>query len=121
MTQNRVVAGEGQQIMHQPALEAQSPQRRSAQLVGRALAAVLHNSVAGSYVMQQEVAVGMDGLVPQSCGNSKGAAIDHGPGRSRRDGCNVTDVATNGIEQLRASLGIRCGCLRSVAGDGLGS
>src|SRR5262249_39479066 len=45
MTQDRVIAGEGQQIMHQPALEAQSPQGRRAHLVGRALTAVLDNAI----------------------------------------------------------------------------
>lgn len=52
--------------MHQLCSCPESPQRHGAQLVGGIFAAVLHNAVAGSDIVQQVVAERVDDLVSES-------------------------------------------------------
>src|SRR5262245_60341555 len=120
MTQDCVVAGEGQSVMHQPRLETQSPEWRGAQLVRRCLSAVLHNSISRTHVMQQEVAVRMDDLVAQGGGHGELPLVNHGPYRSRGNCGYVADSAADGAEQLSADLSICSGCLRGIARNDFG-
>src|SRR5947209_8578040 len=85
VTQNRIVSGKRKQIMHQPVTRPAAPKRRGAHEVSCSLSTVLDNPISRSHVMQQEVAVGMDDLAPQSCRHGEGAAIDDGTCRGSRD------------------------------------
>ena len=106
VTQDRVVAGKLLAIVHQAIMGTYSPQRRSAHHVGCALSAVLHNAIAGSDIVQQEIAVWMDDLVAQLWWYSKRTPIDDRAWRRGRDRGYVADVATDRVEELRAGLGI---------------
>jgi hypothetical protein len=56
--------------MHVPRVHAQSPQRHGTQFVGGVLRGILDDAVAGLDVVEQEVAVRMDDLIPSDlwCG-----------------------------------------------------
>src|SRR5271155_2919595 len=55
--------------------------------------------------MQQKITVGMDYLVSQSGGNNEHTAIDDGSGRSRGNGLNMANIATDVREKSLASGG----------------
>ncbi len=66
MALNRFLLGEREAVVHQSVARAQTPRRRRAHRVGRIreLGRRLHrDAVTGSDVVQQEVAVRMEGLV----------------------------------------------------------
>lgn len=93
-------------VEQQAAAKASSPQRRRTQLVSGCRAAVLHNSVAGDDVVEQEIAVRTNDLVAEGVWDHQGAAIDN---RARRRGANVLRVAggaTDPVENVRADFGV---------------
>src|SRR5262249_5913569 len=106
VTQDRVVAGKLLAVVHQAVMRTYSPQRRSAHHIGCALSAVLDDAIAGSDIVQQEIAVRMDDLAAQLGRHGEGAAIDDGACRSGCDRGYVADVATDRTEELRAGLRI---------------
>jgi len=69
VAQSGFAEGERFAVVHQPRVGAHAPQRRRAELVRRRLAAILHDAVAGAYIVQQEVAERVDDLVGQSRGH----------------------------------------------------
>ena len=81
--------------MHQAIASPHTPKRRGSHFVGGILGTVLHDSIARPDVVKQEIAEGMDGLVPEGIRNSEGASIEHRSGRDSRDGSNVADRATD--------------------------
>ena len=85
-----VSQGQGFKIVHVPRVRSQAPERHGAQLVSCVLRRILHDAVAGSDVMQQEIAVRMNDLVAQSIGDSENSAIDN---RSGGSGDNGADMA----------------------------
>ncbi len=99
---------QGKQVMHVARAGPQTPKCRGAQLVGGILRARLDDTVAGLDVMQQEVAVGVNDLVPQRPGDGESAAVDHRARRCRRNGRDVTRRAAGFLEQSLA--GARLGC-----------
>lgn len=60
--QDSVIAGKRQKVVHQSALRTQSPKWCSTHLVGGVGWPVLHNTVTGIEVVQQEVAVRVNGF-----------------------------------------------------------
>jgi len=104
---NRVGQAQGLQVMHEPRPHAQSPERRSAQLVGRVLLRRLHDTVARADVVQQEIAVGMDNLVAESLRHGERAAVDGRAGRRSHNCAHVARAAADRFEDGLARLGVR--------------
>src|SRR5580658_8645206 len=105
MANDRILERERPEIVHEAGLFAHAPQRRSPQLVGGVLRPNLYDPVSSANVMQQKIAVGMDYLVSQSGGNYEHTAIDDGSGRSRGNGLNMANIATDVCEKSLASGG----------------
>ena len=99
MTLNRVEHGDGQAIMHKAIASAKSPERRCADLVRRALATVLDNSISSTDVVQSKIAEGMDYFVAQSCRYPERSAVNHRSRCCRCKGSRVADSAADLIEQ----------------------
>src|ERR1700730_8037533 len=91
---------QGSEIMHVPGVHAESPQRHGAQLISRVLRRILDDAVAGFDVVQQEVAVGMNDLMPQSLRNSERSAVDDRPRWGRNNGADMASGAANPLEQV---------------------
>src|SRR6267378_1401239 len=95
--------------MHQAIASPHAPKRCGAHFVGGILRTVLDNSIARTEVVQQEIAEGMNDLVPEGIRNSESATIQHRPRRGGRDGSNVTRGATDLEEDLLTGLPVgRC-------------
>jgi len=109
VAQDGLVPRGGKSVMHQPVAGAQPPERRGSQFVGRVGRAVLHDSIAGTYVMQQKIAVRVDHFVPQCVRDAEHAAIDRGPWRGRGDGGPVAERTSNLGEDLQSRLRRRRG------------
>ncbi len=62
--------------MHQPALGPHAPQRRCPHFAGGVRRPVLNNAVTGADVMQQEIAIRMNGLTAQCGRHGKSAFIE---------------------------------------------
>jgi hypothetical protein len=77
VTFDGVFQRQGLAIVHMPRVHAKSPQRHGTQFVGGVLRRILHDAIAGSDVVQQEVAVGMDALIPQSLWHGERSAVDY--------------------------------------------
>src|SRR5689334_20062459 len=106
--------------MHQPALGAESPQRRCTKLVRCILRSVLDDAISCSHVMQQEVAEWMDDFASQRLRDGESASIDGGTGRSCCDGTDVADVAANGVKEGCSLLRIRSAGQRRITRGDLG-
>src|SRR5437667_12280298 len=109
MTEDCLVAGQRFAVMHQAATRPHAPERSRAQLVLRALTAVLDDAVSGADVVQQEISERMDPLVTQRRRHRELAAVDDGPCGGRRYRSNVADVAADLIEETRALLRVEGG------------
>src|SRR5258708_183042 len=120
VTQNGIIPRERQKVMHQSKVGTHSPQGRGAHLVGCGLSAVLDNAVPGSHVVQQEVAERVEGLIAQRRRHSELPLVDHGPSGNGGDRRHVADGATDGVEDVSASLRVRSRRQRGVARRGLG-
>src|SRR5947209_20166081 len=120
VTQDSFVASEGRIIVHQTVTSPQSPQRSSAQLVGRCLSAVLHNAIARSYIVQQEVAEWVNDLAAQCRRSCERSAIDHCARRGGSNRGDMADVAADAVEQVCAGLCVSRGGQRGVLRRGLG-
>src|SRR6266567_4896679 len=70
-----VVKSQGIQIMHEPRFDMQSPQRRRPKLIDSVRRAGLQDAVAGTDIVEQKIAVGMNVLVTQSRRNGVGTAV----------------------------------------------
>ena len=81
-----------QAVMHKPVASANTPQWRSAELIGRALTAILNDPIASTHVVQREIAERMDDLIAQRRRNSEGAAINQG---ARCRGCESSGVSNS--------------------------
>lgn len=82
--------------MHEPSARSQTPEGRRLHFVSRRLPAVLNDAVAGSDVVQEEIAERFDALVAQRLGHLERAAIDPRAGRSGDDLRRVAGVAADG-------------------------
>src|SRR5882672_920081 len=114
MTQDRLIAVDVLAVMHQPAAGAHAPERRRADLQPGSLSAVLDDAIAGTDVMQREIAERVDALVAERRRNGERPAVDH---RAWRDGVDLGDVAdgaTNSVEEVAAGDGVRCGSQSGV-------
>src|SRR5438874_6871034 len=105
--------------MHKARPSAQPPKWSRAELVRSILRPGLDDAVAGPDVVQQKIAVGMDDLVAERCRHGESSAIDHSARRRRRDGLDMTDIATDPLEQRLPGLGTRTGCQIGIARRGL--
>src|SRR5262245_3621925 len=105
MAKDRLVAGQARTVVHEARARAHAPQRRGAELVPRALAAVLHDPVPRPHVVEQEVAEGVDGLVADGGGDGEGPPVDLRPGRRGPERLRVAVVAADLVEELRAGSG----------------
>src|SRR5207249_6587652 len=63
MPEDGLVAVERGAVVHQPVAVPHSRERRGADLVARALPAVLDDAIAGADVVEEEIAEGVDPLV----------------------------------------------------------
>src|ERR671925_1802754 len=105
MILNGFVECAGPAVVHQFRPGADSPKRRSAHLVRRLLATVLHYPVPGTDVMQEEVTVGVDDFVTECRRNDERPRVH---GRTRgcgNPGRNVASVAADAVEQAGAPRG----------------
>jgi hypothetical protein len=81
---DRILERQRSQIMHVTGLHPQALQRRRAHFIGCILRPRLHDSVSGSYVVQQVISEGMNCLVGNRRLHGICAAINRGAfGRSR--------------------------------------
>src|SRR5215472_379826 len=118
--QNGLIPCEREQVVHQREMGAHAPQRWGAHHVRGSLAAVLDDAVSGSYVVQQEVGVWVDGLAAERRRYGEGAPVNHGSGRSRGDRRNVADGAADLVKEVGARLSVGCGSQRCIARRRLG-
>src|SRR4029077_12170206 len=95
--------------MHVPWVRAESPQRHGAQFVGGILRWILNDAVAGSNVVEQEIAVRMNNLVPQRLRHGERSPIDHRPRSSGNDGTDMAGGTADALKQILPRLGSR-GC-----------
>ena len=107
---DRALQGQRFEIMHKARPHAQTPEGRGAQFVSGILRPGLDDAIAGLDVVQQKVAKGMDDLVAERRWYRKGPAIDQRARWCRRDGLNMTDIATDDLEQSLTGQGIGAGC-----------
>ena len=90
--------------------EAETPQRCRSELVGGGLVEEfgfcgLGDTVSCAHVVQQEVAVGMDDLVPQELRDSIGSSIDPCSWAQRLVSCHMADCTADFSEEHFAGLG----------------
>jgi hypothetical protein len=104
VTFDRISARRGESVMHQAIASPHTPERRGSHFVGGILGTVLHDSIASPKVVQQEIAEGMDDLVPEGIRNNEGTSVQRCSGRDSRDGSNVTGGATDLKEDLLTGL-----------------
>src|SRR3954465_5019073 len=121
MTQDRVIARERNSVVHQAITRAQSPQRRSAEFVRRFWRTVLHDAIACPHIMEQEVAVRMNYLVPQCSSNRELTTMYHRSRGRFGDRTGVAHRTTDLPEQFRSRLRISCCRRDSINGRSLGS
>jgi hypothetical protein len=96
--------------MHVPRVHAESPQRHRTQFVGRILRRILDDAVAGFNVVEQEVAVRMNDLIPQGLWYGECSAVDDSSCRCGDNGADMAGRAADPLEQALAFLGGRsCG------------
>ena len=95
--------------MHQAIASPHAPKRCGAHFVGSVLGTVLDDSIASPEVVQQEIAEGMNDLVPEGIRNSESASIEHRSCRGGCDGSNVTGGATDLEEDLLTGLCVGSG------------
>src|SRR5579863_4377902 len=113
VTRDRRFQRERFKIVHETGLSPQTPQGSSPQLVGSLIEpGGLDDSIAGSHVVEQEVAEGMNDLVCQRLRYCELSSIDNRAHRSGDHRANVTGAATNLIKHVlavdrRARLGER--------------
>jgi hypothetical protein len=114
-------------VVHQSGVEAESPERGGANFVGRIvefrdgeispadrvhfLAIVLghglHDAVAAADVVEEKVAVGMEGLIAEGGGNAEIAAIDRSARGSGGERGDMTGAAADFAEKSFAAFGFR--------------
>jgi hypothetical protein len=92
------------EVVHVARPHAQTPERSGAQFVCSVLRGILYDTITRSHVMEQEVAEGMNDLVPQSFGNGKLSAVDDRPRGSGGDGWDVAGTALDLLEESFPSL-----------------
>src|SRR6266850_4076709 len=93
--------------MHQAIASPHTPEGRGSHFVGGILGTVLHDSIAGPNVVQQEIAKGVKHFVPESVRNNESTSVQN---RSCRDGCNGSNVAGRATELEEDLLsGLRVG------------
>src|SRR5690349_15726264 len=107
--------------MHQPRTHAHTPERRCPQVLGCGLQGsavcdrdvteitAVHHAISRSDVVEQKIALGLNGLASQRCGNSGATAIHSQPGdeRARRSGCELllmADCTADLTKQVTAVL-----------------
>ena len=99
---DRVLEAKAREIVHEAGAQPQTPERRGPDLVPRRRPSVLHDSVTGAEVVQQEVAERMDDLVPERIRDLERAAVDESAGGRGGDGRGVAGAAADVIEDLAA-------------------
>src|SRR6266496_3491751 len=109
MAKNGVVAGVVQPVVHQLIPRADPPKRSRAHLVSRGLIKCIRardvglgNAIASAYVMQKEVTEWVNDLAAQSRRDHEWTPINLGTSSRRSQGLDVTNIASNRIEQLAA-------------------
>src|SRR5687767_4904979 len=107
MAQDHLIAVERCAVMPQPVAAAHAPKRRRADLITSRLSAVLDDAVAGSHVVQQEVAERADALIAERRRYREIAAVDHRARSGGDDLGGVTDAAADGVEDAGAGDGVR--------------
>ena len=103
--------------MHVAWVGAESPEGNGAQFVGGVLRGILDDAVAGTDVVEQEVAVGMDDFVAERIGDGERSAIDDRSGGSRDDAADVAGGTADVFEHSLALLSRR-GCGESCVSRG---
>src|ERR1700756_2281500 len=98
--------------MHVPWVRAESPQRHGTQFVGGILRWILNDAVAGSNVVEQEIAVRMNDLIPQRLGHGESSAVNDRSRRSGNDGTDMASGTADALKQILARLRRR-GCRES--------
>src|SRR5262249_14376227 len=97
-------------VVHQPVARPKSPKRRGPNLARRPCefgAGLNRYAVTGADIVQQEIAVGMDGSVGQSVRNGERATVNR-RARGRRDnGSDVTNIAAYLVKFLFTEVRIR--------------
>ena len=107
----------GGAVVHQAVASPQAPERRGAHFVYGIGRAVLHDAVAGTDVMKQKIAVGVNDLASQGVWDGEGPAVDHRAGGRGSDGGDMTGGATDLGEDLLPGLRVGCG-QQNVASTG---
>jgi hypothetical protein len=107
VAKDRLLEGLRLQVVHEPGFGAHAPKRRRTQFVLCVLRSYLNNAVAGSHIMEQEIAKRMNNLAPQGVRNGEGPAVDHGTGRSGDDGTDMADAALNLGKELLTGFDFR--------------
>src|SRR4029077_6439648 len=95
------------QVVHEPGLGTHTPKWRCPQFVLCILRTSLNNAIAGTHIMEQEVAKRMNDLAPQSVRNGEGTPIDHSSRGSGDYGPNVADAALNLRKELLPGFNFR--------------
>src|SRR5215469_14421274 len=114
MSKYRIPESDRSTVVHEPSSKANAPQWRSTDPVlrplkvfGRALSRHTicctpvvfngrdHDAITRSHIMQQEIAKGMEGLVPQGRRNSECPTVDSCAGGSGGQSLHVTCCATD--------------------------
>jgi hypothetical protein len=79
MTPDRGFEREGREIVHESSFHPEAPQRDGEKLVSRVLRTSLNDAVAGSHIVQQEIAEGMNDLIAEGVRHHESAAVQHVP------------------------------------------
>ena len=98
MPGNRFGVGSHGRVVHELRARSKSPQRHCANFVLRIGRTVLHDSIARSDVMQEEIAEGMELLASDSRREHVGAPVNGSAYRSGRHGLNVAVRAADLLE-----------------------
>src|SRR5580692_8750874 len=85
--------------MHVTRSHAQAPKRSGPQFVCGVLRRILYDAIAGSHVVQQEVAERVNDFIAQNVGYDEGSPVYDGPCRCGSDAFDVTHIASDLFEK----------------------
>ena len=109
MAQDGLLASRGCAVVHQAIASSQSPQGNGSHFVHGVGGTVLHDTIARSDVMQQEIAIGVNDLAAQSSRDGERSAVDLRTGWRSGDGSDMASGATDLGEDLLSGLRVRSG------------
>src|SRR5712691_13281853 len=104
VTPDRGFERQGRQVVHESSFHPEAPQRDGAKLVGRVLRTSLNDTVAGSHIVQQEIAERMNDLIAEGVRHHENAAVQHRSGGSGGHRLHMADVTTDAFEKMLACL-----------------